>query len=220
MSIRGPVLNQFVVLLAVMLLSSQAGLSQADEGARDVLEKVKRKYDTIQDARLKFSQRVTFERTNLEQSSKGTLFLKNGNRYRLELGEQTIVTNGAIVWSYSQATNQVIIDKFKMDERLLTPEKVLTGAPEDFIPSSLGKERIGDMDVIALKLVPRDDRSFLSLLKLWVDVSSWLIRRAEVVDANGKTTEYEIEDVKMNIGLDDDLFVYEIPPGADVVDLR
>ncbi len=220
MSIRGPVLNRFVVLLAVMLPSSQAGLSQADEGARDVLEKIKKKYDTIQDARLKFSQRVTFERTNLEQSSKGTLFLKNGNRYRLELGEQTIVTNGTIVWSYSQATNQVIIDKFKMDERLLTPEKVLTGAPEDFIPSSLGKERIGDMDVIALKLVPRDDRSFLSLLKLWVDGSSWLIRRAEVVDANGKTTEYEIEDVKMNIGLDDDLFTYEIPAGADVVDLR
>ena len=210
--------RSLVVLTALLLVPFWS--VRSDDGAREVIEKVRKKYDSIQDARLKFSQTVRFERTNLEQSSDGTLLLKKGNRYRLELGEQTIVTNGATVWSYSRGTNQVIIDKFKMDERLLTPEKVLSGAPEDFVPTFLGKEKIAGRDVVALKLVPRNDQSFMSSLKLWVEDSSWLIRKAEVTDANGKKTEYEIEDVLMNTGLDDSLFSYEIPAGADVVDLR
>ena len=217
---RNKTLKRFLVVLTALSVVVPSGIVRSDDGAREVLEKVRQKYDSIQDARLKFSQTVRFERTNLEQSSDGTLLLKKGNRYRLELGEQTIVTNGATVWSYSRGTNQVIIDKFKLDERLLTPEKVLAGAPEDFVPTSLGKEKMAGKDVIALKLVPRNEQTFMSLLKLWVDDSSWLIRKAEVTDANGKKTEYEIEDVMMNTGLDDSLFSYEIPEGVDVVDLR
>ena len=158
--------------------------------------------------------------TNLEQSASGTLFLKKGNRYRLEVEGRTIVTDGSTVWSYSPLMNQVIIDQFNSDERMWSPEKILTGAPGDFLASVLGTDKIRGSDLLVLKLVPKNDESFISAVKLWIDGSTWLVKRAEVVDFNGKRTEYEITDVKINTGLEDRWFTYEIPRGVDVVDLR
>jgi len=174
----------------------------------------------MSDADLTFFQIVKFEKANVEQSSSGRLFLKKGNRYRLELNEQMIVTNGTVVWSYSPLTGQVVIDQFAMDERTLSPEKILTGAPEDFVAANLGKEAIEGRDHIVLKLIPRDPDSFITSLKLWVDPSTWLIKKAEVHDVGGRGTTYEIEALKTNIGLADEWFTYEIPEGAEVVDLR
>jgi chaperone LolA len=209
-----------LITVAILLIANLRTLLMAEESARDVLEKVRKTYDAIRDVELRFSQKVTFERTNLQEFSSGTLFMKKGNRYRLEVGDQVIVTDGTTVWSYSPTTQQVIIDRFKMDERSLSPDRILTGASDEFIASLIGKERVGGIELLALKLVPRTDQSAYRNLKLWIDETKWMVKRAEVVDVNGKKTEYDIEQMKTNTGLDDRKFVYEVPAGVEVVDLR
>jgi len=196
------------------------GSVSAGQTAQEILEKVRRKYDSIEDARFDFSQKITFSMTMIEQTMSGTLFLKKTNKYRLELDDQTIVTNGRTVWKYSMPQNQVIIDTFKMNERSLSPERILAGAPEDFFSTLLGKGKIGKSDVVSLKLVPKSDDSLIKSLKLWIDESSWLIRKVELLDVNEKQTVYLVNDVKINVGLQDSYFTYQIPDGSEVVDLR
>ena len=48
----------------------------------------------------------------------------------------------------------------------------------------------------------------------------WMVRQAEIIDANGKQTTYTVQQVKVNIGLPDARFVFQPPGGTDVVDLR
>ncbi len=212
-------MKSFVALLVLTLFVSFVP-TRGEETAREVLEMVKMKYDSIDDAQLRFSQRTRFEMTKIEQSTAGTLFLKKGNKYRVEFNEQTIVTNGQTVWSYSVSTNQVLIDNFKLDGRSISPEKILTGAPEDFYSTLVGKEKLGNSETVRLKLIPKDDQSFIQSLKLWVDESNWLIKKAEISDVSGKQTEYYVKDVEVNIGLQDSHFTYQIPEGVEVVDLR
>ena len=181
---------------------------------------MKKKYDSIYDAQFRFSQKVKFEMARTEQLVSGTLLLKKENKYRVELEEQTIVTNGETVWSYSLPNNQVLIDHFKMNDRTFSPERILTGAPEDFAATVVGREALGKSSAIILKLVPRDDQAFVRTMRIWVDDGTWMIRRVELVDANGKETQYTVSDVKINIGLQDSRFTYQIPEGVEVVDLR
>jgi outer membrane lipoprotein-sorting protein len=47
-----------------------------------------------------------------------------------------------------------------------------------------------------------------------------MIRQVEIVDVSEKRTTYAVQQVRTNIGLQDSRFVYEIPEGVDVVDLR
>ena len=212
-------LLKYLLSMATFFLVAASPL-QDDDAAGEVLAQMRRTYDEMRDADLTFLQVVRFQRTNVEQSSSGRLLLKKGNRYRLELNEQTVVTNGTVVWSYSPSTGQVVIDEFAMDERTLSPEKILTGAPEDFVAAHLGKEVLAGRDYSVIKLIPRNPDSFIASLKLWVDTSTWLIKKAEVHDVGGRSTSYEIEVLKTNIGLDDEVFTYKIPEGAEVVDLR
>ena len=209
------------LLISVIMMVFVAGtLAGAGETVQEVLEKVRKKYDSIADAELKFSQKTTFEMSKVEQDVTGTLWLKKTNKYRVETGDQTIVTDGVTVWSYSAANNQVLIDHFKMDENTISPEKILTGAPTEYVPTLLGADRIGSTEVLALKLEPRNEQSLVKSMKLWVDKSTWLIKKAEIVDVNGKETNYLVTDVKTNIGLQDSRFIYQVPEGAEVVDLR
>lgn len=206
-------------LLTVSLLLLCA-TATAEDTAQEILKKVQKKYDSITDAKLTFAQRVRFEMSKVEQKVDGTLYLKKTNKYRVEYGDRTIVTNGTTVWSYSTVTNQVLVDHFKQDERSLTPERLLTASPEDYYATVVGREKLDNVEAAVLKLVPKDNQAFIRSLRLWIDTSSWLIRMAEVVDVHGKETSYSVKEARLNTGIADASFTYQIPEGAEVVDLR
>lgn len=188
--------------------------------ARQILERVKRTYDSIKDAELEFSQRTMFEISKVEHQSSGTLLIKKQNKYRVEQQNSLLVTDGVTVWSYNPASKQVLIDKFKIDERLLTPERVLTAAPKDYFSSVLGKEKVGKSETVLLKLVPKDEDSMVRVMKVWVDESNWMFRKVEIEDVNGRVTTYTVSNIKVNIGVPDSRFTYQIPNGVEAVDLR
>jgi outer membrane lipoprotein carrier protein len=212
-------MKRSIPVLIILALSAGV-IVRSEETAQDVLERVKNRYDAINDAELKFTQHVRFPLAHIEQDVKGTLYLKKDHRYRVETDDQTIVTDGKTVWSYTPASNQVLVDNFKLDDHAFTPERILVAAPEDFAASLVGRDRIGKTDVVVLKLVPKSEDTFVTSLKLWVSVSDWMMKRVELIDANGKETTYNVTALKTNIGLQDSRFSYQIPKGAEVVDLR
>jgi outer membrane lipoprotein carrier protein len=207
-------------MMVCCALASAAGTALAADTAQEVLEKVRKKFETVRDAELKFTQRTRFALANIEQKSSGTLSMKKERKYRIETDDQTIVTDGTTVWSYSPANKQVLIDAYKEDERSLSPERILSGARGDYVPALLGRERLGKGEAIVLKLTPRGEQSLVSTLRLWVDAGDWLIRKAEIVDVNGKETVYSVDEIRINTGVPDAHFVFTIPAGVDTVDLR
>lgn len=208
------------LLTAVAVGAVLAGIATGAETPQEILEKVRVKYDAIADGELKFSQQVKFAMAKIEQHVSGTLQFKKQNMYRVELDAQTVVTDGETVWSYSVANKQVLIDKFKIDERALTPERILTATPTDFTATLLGRENVGKIDALVLKLIPRDEQSLVKSMKLWIDDGEWMMKKVELTDVNGKVTTYTVTDARVNIGLPDSRFKYQIPEGTDVVDLR
>jgi chaperone LolA len=212
-------MNRVVGIFFLASLFLASNFSRA-ENAQAVLEKVKKKYDSIVDAELKFSQHVKFEMSKTEQNVSGTLFIKKENKYRVELEGATIVTDGKTVWSHTKSSQQVLINNFTMDENAMTPEKILGAAPKDYNASLVGEEKIGKTNTQVLKLAPKDEASMIETMKLWVDEATWLIKKVEILDVGGKQTVYVVNDVKINTGIPDSRFTYQIPNGVETVDLR
>lgn len=206
--------------LCVALVLTTFGAGARAETAQEVLEKVKKRYDAINDAMLKFTQHTKYEVSKLEQRTSGTLFIKKKNKYRVEFEDRIVVTDGATVWSYNPMQNQVLIDNFKVDPNVVTPEKVLAAAPQDYYASVAGTEKVGSAQVRVLKLVPKDDNSSVRMMKLWVDEATWLIKKVELMDVGGNQTIYTVSDIKVNTGIPDSRFTYQIPDGVEAVDLR
>lgn len=68
-----------------------------------------------------------------------------------------------------------------------------------------------------MELVPKYSRiaKRLKSMTLWVDDARFLPVRLRYVDADGDTTEYHFEDVKVNAPLPQDRFVLNIPKGVE-----
>ena len=203
-----------------VLLFLFAGAAAAADDPQEILESVKKKYDGIRDAELRFTQRTRFPGSTLEQRAKGTLSLKKEHKYRIETEDQTVVTDGETVWSYSVPNRQVLIDRFKLSDRSFSPERILGGATEGYAATVRGREKAGGIECVVLNLIPRNEGSVMTSLRLWIDPSEWLVRTAELTDVNGKVTTYTVSDIKLNPGLSDSRFVLQIPEGAEVVDMR
>ena len=205
-------------LIAMLALFIAQSL-RADD-AKKILDNLQKKYETLQDISLQFSQDVTFGVTGNKQAFTGKLTVKKGNKYRIEMENQTIVTDGKAVWSYSVDNGQVIIDKFKEDPNAITPDKILVNVPERYNTTSLGEEKHGDTTLSIIKLIPKNQNSNIKWMKIWADTDEWVMRKVQFEDISDNVTTYVIKDLKINTGVADSRFQFEPPADAQVIDLR
>lgn len=209
------------ILFCILLIPALSSVSlPAEDSAKDIIERVQKKYAEINDAILHFSQKVKFNLSKAEYTSNGVLYMKKTNHYRIVTDDRTFVTDGKTVWSYSPANKQVLIDKYKEEPRSFSPEKFLLSVPKDFYSAILGREKFQGKKVVVLKLSPKNDDASMKSLKLWIDDEDWLLWRAEIVDMNDNLTEYTVSDIRLNTTLSDTTFAFVAPPGVEVVDLR
>jgi len=210
------------VALASAMLSSGFVSTQAvdDVTAVDILKHLQETYRSAKDATIEFTQTVKFTLTNAVQTFHGTLFMKKPNYYRFENEEQTIVTNGRIVWSYSAANHQVVLDDYRDDPHAFTPDRFLLGLPRDYYSALVGKEKLQGKEMYVLRLVPKEEQAFVRSLKLWVDPEQWVARKVIVIDVNETETTYMLARITFNTGLGNSLFEFSAPKGTEVVDLR
>ena len=151
-----------LTVLFVCLAFSSALFGQPKEySVKEITDRLQKKYDSIQDASARFTQHVRFGFSKIEQDFSGTLKMKKSHQYRVETEYQTLVTDGVTVWSYSPVNKQMLIDKYKETGDSFTPEQLLLNLPANYFATVVQPEQGAERSLIALKLVPKDDQSFI-----------------------------------------------------------
>jgi outer membrane lipoprotein carrier protein len=207
----------FIRTFTLLVLIS--GFCFAQSG-KEIIESLRKKYASIDDAVVKFEQTVKYGVSKFEQSFSGTFYFKKKNKYRIETDQQIVVTDGVTSWLYSKVNNQVIIDKYREDKDISSPEKFLLSISDEYIPVILRTERNDGKKVYILKLTPRDENSSIESAKIWIVEGDLQITRVEITDISGTVTIYSVKSIKINSGVEDSIFKFSIPSGVKVVDLR
>jgi chaperone LolA len=191
----------------------------AGDEAASLLKQMEKKYDGIKDAAVKFTQHVSYGVTKAEQSFSGKLRMKKGNKYRVELEDQVIVTDGTSVWSFTKSNHQVVIDRYKEDPRSFSPDKVLVNVPQRYSATILGKEKVQGTETTILKLIPIDPKSHMQWMKIWVD-DDRMMKQIQILEISDNVTTYSIEAMTVNAGIADSEFKFTAPNDVEVIDLR
>jgi outer membrane lipoprotein carrier protein len=208
-------------LLVLCLAFSGPLFGQSKElSVKEITDRLEKKYESIQDATARFTQHVKFGFSKIEQDFSGTLKTKKSHKYRVETEYQTLVTDGVTVWSYSPVNKQMLIDKYKETGDSFTPEQFLLNLPANYFATIVQPDQGADKSLIVLKLVPKDDQSFIKSMKVWVDQGSWVVKKVEMLDVNDTEKIYTVQDLKINTGLKENTFTFTPPQGTEVVDLR
>ncbi|MCK6601405.1 MAG: outer membrane lipoprotein carrier protein LolA [Bacteroidetes bacterium] len=188
--------------------------------AKEVLEKVRKSYDSMKDASAEFDQVVQFKVSRLNQKLAGKIAIKKKDKMRLETEEQMLITDGTTSWTYSILNEKVIVDRFDPESSELSPSRFFIEFPKDFLIEVLGEENFAGMNTYKLKLTPKNPDNFIQEMKLWVDDDDWYVRQIEVSDINGSTTLYRLKQLQINKGIPDQYFQFSAPKNVEVIDLR
>lgn len=205
-------------LLTLLLWATPLPAQEVD--TQTVVRGVQERYDSTADFTAAVEQEIVLASAGKTLSAKGKVAFKRPGKMLWTLRgreEQVIVADGSTLWFYEPEEKQVLRAPFQSAFRSTTPISFLTGVgriTENFEPSFQRSED-GRLDLI---LLPREKNGELGRLRLSVDEKTYDILGAEIVDALGNVTRIRFSDLRRNVGLTDDLFRFEIPVGADVID--
>ena len=213
------VMRKLTIAFAILMMSALP-LFAEPPSAMQIVKNVQDNYNKIEDATIKFTQTVVFPLSKVSRTTSGTLYIKKGNKYRIDTEDKVIVTDGKTSWVYLPQSQQVLRDNFRNDKNTITPEKFLLDVPEDYFAVLLSTNKTTKGNLYVLRLTPKSDNSFIRAITIEIEDSSWTIKSAVISDMNDTRYTYDVESLKTNTGLPNSEFEFVPPKGAQVVDLR
>jgi len=163
-----------------------------------------------------FDQQVLDGNRQLLQSSQGHMWIQRPGRFRWDYEtpyRQQLVADGEHLWSYDEDLEQVTVQPAS-EVLTSTPAMLLSGdKPLDSLfrieetSATAGEQRV--------TLIPKSDDS--NVTRLHVYFSGGLLTRIDAEDSFGNTTLFSFSRLERNPELDESIFTFTPPAGADVV---
>ena len=207
--------KSFLILTILALLVSQAFSYTSEELA----SKIERRYKSLKDISMRFTQETKSEFFSTLKKTRGQMYLKNPDKFRIDTPSQSVVTDGELLWLFSQKNKQVTINKLTKSKNVFKPNDYLYDFRDNYDPKMEKGERVGKRFCYKLVLTPKKEDLFITKLILWIDTRHLLVRKLEYQDVNDILVNFLFDRIKINSELRDSEFVYTPPKGIEVVDL-
>jgi len=150
---------------------------------------------------------------------RGTLTVR-GDAFRIELPNQTLVSDGVTLWSYSPEDNQVVVQDYAEEDLGFSIGMVFTDYLQVFRPTGATRATMNGVRHDVLALVPREAGGPVRDATLYVRSSDAVPTRVRVHDVEGRTLAFDLSNVRLNPRLSSDAFTFRYPRGVEVIDLR
>lgn len=151
---------------------------------------------------------------------------KTVDRFRIDYSipaGQVVVVDGNKIILYQPSINQVILTTRQAQASqnqefsfIATPYKSVPELKTQYNIEYAGDEQVGSGTTAKLELTPRKASS-AKKLTLWVDQSSWLPIKYQVVETNNNVTTFVLTGLKLNGGFPGNTFKLTWPTGTKEV---
>ncbi len=188
-------------------------------GADELAAQVEEKYRSLKSLSVDFIKTVRSDIFETESTVKGKMVFKNPDRFKIESEDQTIVSDGEFVWTFSAENQQVIKNLIDRSQNLFKPYQYLSNFRSDYVPQLEGEEKIDRRTCFKLLLSARKENDLIRKMTAWVDKKDLLARKLQYEDSNDNQITLTFQHIRTNRKVKDSEFVYEAPPGVEEVDL-
>ncbi len=207
-------ISKFIIAL---LLSFSPLYAQQDSKATEILKKVEAKYENYKTMKVVFEQRIENPESDLEQKSKGILYLA-GNKYKLITEGQEVISDSKKMYLYFTEENELIIESVDPDENAFTPSDLFSLYKKDFKYAYAGSPVINGKTMHVILFSPRDpDQYDFHSIKLYINADNYSIEEAELSDNMANKVTYIIKQVEPNVKLSNDFFSFDPSKHKDII---
>ncbi|MBN1779755.1 outer membrane lipoprotein carrier protein LolA [bacterium] len=208
-------------ILPIVLIMLGTLLPRAADGgdAEKLVEQVEKAVKAAKTLEIVFQEKYVWEMTGEENMIEGSLVMSGDDRFRVETEDQILVSDGTTLWTYSKPAHRVLIDRLAETDEALLPRQLLLQYTQGHVPRKLQPEKIDGVTCEVLLFTDSEGRSFFKKWQVWIDPGTSLPKRLLQEDLNGNQNIYEIKSIRTGIDIGKDVFHFEIPEGAEVIDM-
>lgn len=211
-------LSGVLVVLSATVSAQSTPAPTADALARDL----QRKYDRVVDFSADFVHAYRGGVLKQQATERGKLLVKKPGKMRWEYTapeRKLFVSDGRKIYSYIPQDKQVIVGTMPKDEQAPTPALFLTGKGDITRDFTATFDKLSDAPAgsIALKLTPKRKEPEYESLTLVVEPKTLNLQMLVTIDAQGGRSAFTFSNLKENVGLADNQFVFQMPRNVDVV---
>ena len=183
---------------------------------------LQRKYDRVTDFSADFVHSYRGGVLKQQATERGTLLVKKPGKMRWEYTapeKKLFVSDGHKIYSYIPQDRQVVVGTMPRDDQAPTPALFLTGKGNLTRDFNAVFDKVSDAPAgsLALKLTPKRREPEYESLTLVVDPKTLGLQMLITVDAQGGRSAFTFSNLKENVGVTDNQFVFKMPRNVEVV---
>ena len=189
-----------------------------------ILDRIEKKY-TNSEFSADFVQRSYLKAMDIIDQASGKVYIKYPGKMRWEYEKpdrQIFITDGEKLWVYRPDDNQVQIGKaptfFKGGKGASFLSDISLIRQEFDISLKKGEQDESD-PFYYLKLIPREKTLDITDILLMVSKQTFNVVQIITIDLYGDENRIDLLNFVFGIKLDDSLFSFKIPAGADVIQI-
>jgi outer membrane lipoprotein-sorting protein len=214
-----------IIFVLSLLLTNYIVNAQVDAKAKKILDDVSAKTKTYSSINAEFSITVENKKNKTSDTQVGKLTLK-GNKYKLEVNNQTIISDSKTSWTILKDASEVQINTVESKEKEtgLNPSNIFTihekGFKYEFVKEE--KQKNGALYQI-IKLYPEDvkKKNYHTAI-LTVNKEKSQIVGLKILGKDGTDMTYQVKNFNANTAVAESVFVFNEKnySGYEVIDLR
>ncbi len=209
----------FAACLMISFTSVQA--QSRNKRASEILTEVTEKTKSYKSIDMEFDYRMENPEANINEVTSGRV-LVSGDKYRLEIAGQLVISDGKTIWTVIEDAEEVQINEVFEDEDTFSPTKILSDYSEDYKSKLNPKvDELNGIGVYLLELTPNEKKTFKHV-NLFINKEKMQPYRMEIFDYNNSVYAYTITTFNANVEVGDTDFQFSETefPGFDVIDMR
>lgn len=200
-----------------------AGPVQAGDPVKDLVKKVEARYQKTTDLAAEFAQTTSVRGFASAIKSAGRVYLKRPGKLRWDYLEPTleqIFVDNDKVQFYIPEHKQVLNGQLSRMANSQAPLQLLQGIgrlDEHYVVALAPDGAKGNGGLPILSLTLPDGGPDQPRIVVEVDAATHYLRRVELHDVNGNVSTFTFSALRANTGLKDELFVFTVPKGVEVI---
>jgi len=204
------------LITALLLLFTFSLSAQTDTKAQKILNDVSAKTKSYNSIRIEFTYKMENTAQKINDSYKGVLISK-GNKYKLTVSGQDVISDGKTVWTYLKDANEVQVNSASEEEGSITPANLLNNYSKDYKAKFI--KETPEQQIVELTPVQKKN---VNKVKVIINKAKKMIDTLSIYDKNGSVYSYIVNKMDVNQNFYDNLFTFKPAdhPGVEVIDMR
>ncbi|NLH52298.1 MAG: outer membrane lipoprotein carrier protein LolA [Bacteroidales bacterium] len=201
-----------LALLSSLVLPAQNHNEKANAALRDLAAKLK----NTKQIRIEFTFKLDNKEARVHEEKKGTMWL-SGNKYKIMLNGQIIISDGKAIYTYLPQAREVQISEPDDEGQSLSPLSILSNYENKYRIKYI-KERKG---LLVVDLLPLEGSRFYKI-RLELQSADNQLKSVTLFEREGNTFTYLVDQFDTQRNADPSIFTFNKNdyPGVEVVDLR